>query len=92
MNQDIIDFYRAVRSDDAIIAALAVAKTPEDMAALAVHEGERLGFHFSTEAAKAAVMDLNGLCAKAVNDDELNDFELEMIAAGAPPSHTSNDL
>lgn len=84
MNQNIIDFYQVLRNDDAMLASLARCETVDDIMEVAVEEGGKLGFHFTKEEAMAAGMDIDTLHANVMNDDELNDFELELIAAGVP--------
>lgn len=84
MNQNIIDFYQVLRDDDAMIASLARCETVDEIMETAVEEGGKLGFHFTKQEAIAAGMDIDALRANVMNDDELNDFELELIAAGAP--------
>lgn len=84
MNQNIIDFYQVLRNDDAMLASLARCETVDDIMEVAVEEGGKLGFHFTKEEAMAAGMDIDTLRANVMNDDELNDFELELISAGLP--------
>lgn len=84
MNQHIIDFYKKLREDDAMIATLAKGQTHEQVMEIAVDEAAKLGFHFTLEEAMAVGMDIDTLRATVMNDDELNDFELELIAAGFP--------
>lgn len=92
MNDNIIEFYKKVRTDDELIAAFADAESATDTAKIAVREGAKLGLYFTEEEAAAAAINIDALRAGAVNDDELNEFELEMIAAGAGPSTTTSDL
>lgn len=91
MNQNIIDFYQKVRADDVLIGAFSNTQTADEMADVAVAEGSKLGFHFSKEEAKAAGSDIDSLRANVMNDDELNDFELELISAGVVSKEGKHD-
>jgi len=84
MNQNIIDFYQTLRNDEAMLASMSRCETVDQIMEIAVEEGAKLGFHFSKEEAMAAGMDIDTLRASVMNDDELNDFELELISAGLP--------
>ena len=84
MNQHIIDFYQVLRDDDAMLASLSQCETVDEIMEVAVEEGGKLGFHFTKEEAMLAGMDIETLRASVMNDDELNDFELELISAGLP--------
>ncbi|HBC07537.1 MAG TPA: hypothetical protein DC046_08140 [Rhodospirillaceae bacterium] len=82
MNQNIIEYYRQLRVSEDLMAAFSLSKTPEDVADTAVEQGDKLGFSFTKEEALAAGMNFKALCNEAANDDELTEFELEMISAG----------
>ena len=82
MNQNIIGFYQTLRDDDVMIASLGKGETMEQIMEIAVDEAAKLGFSFTKEEALAIGMDIDTLRANVMNDDELNDFELELIAAG----------
>ena len=84
MNQNIIDFYQTLRNDEAMLASMSRCETVDQIMEIAVEEGAKLGFHFTKEEAMVAGMDINTLRASVMNDDELNDFELELISAGLP--------
>lgn len=84
MNQDIIDFYQILRKDDAIIAELSALETADEILDTAVIRGGMLGFHFTKEEASAASRGMDAFRANLANDDELSDFELDLIAAGSP--------
>ena len=84
MNQNIVSFYQKVRTDDRLIATLSECETLDEIMETAVEEGGKLGFHFTKDEAMAAGMDLDAMQANLMNGDELNDFELELIAAGLP--------
>lgn len=89
MNQNIIDFYQVLRNDDAMLASLSRCDTMDEIMEVAVEEGAKMGFHFTKDEAMAAGMDIDTLRANVMNDDELNDFELELIAAGVAGSRKS---
>ncbi len=82
MNQAIVEFYAKARNDEQLIAMLSKCATLDELADTATAEAGKLGFHFTKEEAKAAGMDIASLRSAVMNDDELNDFELEMVAAG----------
>lgn len=84
MNQNIIDFYQTLRNDDAMLASLSRCETVDEIMETAVEQAGKLGFHFTKEEAMAVGMDIDTLRASVMNDDELNDFELELISAGLP--------
>lgn len=83
LNKEVVEFYRVARVDNTLMETLSAAQSTDDLARVAVREAGKLGFHFTEQEAKAASMDIASLCNSAVNDDELTDFELEMIAAGS---------
>lgn len=85
MNQNIIGYYKQMRVSEDLLAAFAHSKDFEDMIDIAVEQGGKLGFSFTKEEALAAGLNFKALCSQAANDDELTEFELEMISAGAPP-------
>ncbi|MFO7482215.1 hypothetical protein [Oceanibaculum nanhaiense] len=82
MNQDIVGFYQRLRVNDRLLAILSKGDTVEGIMEIAVEEAGKLGFHFTKEEALAIGMDIDTLRANVMIDDELNDFELELIAAG----------
>ncbi len=83
MNQNIVDYYQTVRQDKALQAAYAGCENFDQIIEKAVDEGRKLGFSFTKEEALAAGMNFKALCSQAANDDELTEFELEMISAGS---------
>ncbi|MEQ8503913.1 MAG: Nif11-like leader peptide family natural product precursor [Rhodospirillales bacterium] len=86
MNQDIISYYRKLREDEGLRAAYANCESVEQVMQTAVEQGTTLGFSFSKEEAMEIGYDIQVLHDLAANDDELSDFELELISAGSPVS------
>ncbi|MFA7431308.1 MAG: Nif11 family protein [Rhodospirillaceae bacterium] len=84
MNSDLIDFYRSVRSDDALHAKLTAIKDPQANIEAIIAEARSRNLSVSAEDIAAALTDTAGFLQAAVNDDELNDGELELVAAGVP--------
>ncbi|MFA7431309.1 MAG: Nif11-like leader peptide family RiPP precursor [Rhodospirillaceae bacterium] len=83
MSNDLIEFYRAVRGDDALRAKLSAIIDPEEAAEAIMAEARARNFAVSAEDITAALSDFGGFLKAAVNDDELNDDELELVAAGS---------
>jgi len=84
MNRNIVDYYQKVREDKALQAAYAGCENIDQIVETAVNEGGKLGFSFTKEEAAAIGFDIEALHGAATNDDELSDFELELVAAGLP--------
>lgn len=82
MNQNIIDFYATLRSDAQLVQTFMSCESAEQLLDLATTEAQKRGFHFTKEEAIAAGMNIEALSSGSANDDELNDFELELISAG----------
>ena len=86
MNANIIEFYKKVRTDQGLIEALSEGQTAEQVSEIAVKKAAEMGITLETADVIAALDQFQELAADAANDDELTEFELELIAAGASPS------
>lgn len=82
MNQNIIDFYQVLRSDAKLVETLMKHEGTDELLEAATSEAKKLGFHFTKEEALTAGMNIDALRAESANDEELSDFELELISAG----------
>lgn len=89
MNQNIVDYYQKVREDESLRTVYATCEDLDQVMETAVEEGRKLGFSFTKDEAMTVGLDLEALRGATSNDDELNDFELELVAAGFPVA-TSN--
>ncbi|MEQ9557337.1 MAG: hypothetical protein RIG67_16320 [Rhodospirillales bacterium] len=82
MNTNVVEFYKKVRTDQGLIEALSEGKTAEEMSAIAVKKAAELGITLQQDDVVAACGNFEELCKLAANDDELTEFELEIISAG----------
>tara|TARA_R110001592_G_scaffold361214_1_gene671318 strand:- start:15898 stop:16200 length:303 start_codon:yes stop_codon:yes gene_type:complete len=82
MNANVVEFYKKVRTDQGLIEALSEGKTTEEFTKIAVTKAAEMGIALQADDIVAACGQFDELCKLAANDDELTDFELEMIAAG----------
>ncbi|MAN81468.1 MAG: hypothetical protein CMM77_05190 [Rhodospirillaceae bacterium] len=82
MNANVVEFYKKVRTDQGLIEALSEGKTAEEMSAIAVKKAAELGITLQQDDVVAACNNFTELCKLAANDDELTEFELEIISAG----------
>ena len=90
MNANVIEFYKKVRTDKGLIEALSEGKTAEEFYTIAVDKAAEVGITLQEDDVKEACEKFGELRVLAANDDELTEFELEMVSAGAtiynPPS------
>jgi hypothetical protein len=86
MNNDLINFYRTVRADDALHSTLSSIQDPKANIEAIIAEARSRNLAVSAEDIAAALNDPAAFLQAAVNDDELSDDELELVAAGFPPS------
>ncbi|HBT41522.1 MAG TPA: hypothetical protein DIW51_08550 [Rhodospirillaceae bacterium] len=82
MNANVIEFYKKVRTDQGLIEALSEGKTAEQVSEIAVKKAAEMGITLETADVIAALGQFQELAAGAANDDELTEFELELVAAG----------
>lgn len=86
MNANVIEFYRKARTDQGLMEALSEGKTLEGISEIAVKRAAEMGIQLQTGDVLATLGQMAEFIPAAVNDDELTDFELELVAAGAPPA------
>jgi hypothetical protein len=84
MNQNIADYYDAIRNNDAMIAELAKADTLDEIVDIALEQAKELGYDFTREESLAVISNFDKFSETLLDRDELNDFELEMVSAGIP--------
>lgn len=82
MNANIIEFYKKVRTDQGLIEALSEGKSTEEISAIAIEKAAEMGIELEPAEVGEAIGSFDKLATAAANDDELTDFELELIAAG----------
>ncbi|MCF3630555.1 hypothetical protein RJ527_04815 [Thalassospiraceae bacterium LMO-SO8] len=82
MNTNVVEFYKKVRTDQNLIEALSEGKTTEEFIKTAVDKAAEMGITLQQDDIVAACGNFAELCKLAANDDELTEFELEMISAG----------
>ncbi|WP_162305875.1 Nif11-like leader peptide family natural product precursor [Oleisolibacter albus] len=78
----LIEFYRLVREDEAVMGRLAACRTPEELVAAVVEESARRGLSVDAPSVELALSDLKSFIDLA-NDDALTDLELEIVSAGS---------
>lgn len=86
MNANVIEFYQKVRTDQGLIEALSEGKTAEEISEIAVKKAAEMDLRLEKADVIAACDRFKELVAAAANDDELTEFELELIAAGGSTS------
>lgn len=86
MNTNVIEFYKKVRADQGLIDALSEGKTAEEFSEIAVKKAAEIGIQLETADVAAALGQFKAVIEKAANDDELTELELELVAAGVPPT------
>lgn len=82
MSDQILEFYRAVRQDDARMAELASAESESALTASVLRMGEELGFGLSAESIRQGLSSVRDLIAEAAGDGELSDAELAFVSGG----------
>ncbi|MAN81467.1 MAG: hypothetical protein CMM77_05195 [Rhodospirillaceae bacterium] len=82
MNTNVVEFYKKVRTDQNLIEALSEGKTTEEFIKAAVNKAAEMGITLQQDDVVTACRNFEDLCKLAANDDELTEFELEMISAG----------
>jgi hypothetical protein len=87
MNTNVIEFYKKVRTDKGLIEALSEGQTAEEFYTIAVNKAAEAGISLHVDDVKEACEKYGELCELAANDDELTDFELEMVSAGGTMYH-----
>ncbi|MEQ9557336.1 MAG: hypothetical protein RIG67_16315 [Rhodospirillales bacterium] len=83
MNANVVEFYKKVRTDQGLIEALSEGKTAEELSTIAVNKAAEMGITLQMDDVVAACGNFEELCKLAANDDELTEFELEVIAGGS---------
>jgi hypothetical protein len=86
MNANVIEFYKKVRADQGLIDALSEGKTVEEFTEIAVEKAAEIGILLEAADVVAALGQFKAVIEKAANDDELTEVELELVAAGVPPT------
>ncbi|MRG73950.1 hypothetical protein GH722_19505 [Alphaproteobacteria bacterium HT1-32] len=84
MSDAVMEFYKVARRDDEMVSLLAGIEDEALFIKTAMELGREKGFVFTAEEAGAAISQFDGFIEDVSNDDELTDFELEMVAAGLP--------
>ncbi len=84
MSDAVMEFYKVARRDKEIVDLLSGISDEAMFIKTAMELGREKGFVFTAEEAGSAISEFEVLIEHASNDDELTDFELEMVAAGAP--------
>mgnify|MGYP003627878326 CR=1 FL=1 len=79
-----LGFYKFVRRDDKMVNMFKNISDEALFIKTAVELGHKHGYIFSTDEAATALAQFDSFIEAASNDDELTDFELEMVAAGIP--------
>jgi len=92
MNTNVIEFYKKVRADQGLIDALSEGKTAEEFSEIAVKKAAEIGIQLETADVAAALGQFEEVIATAANDDGLTEVELELVAAGIPPTCISGDV
>ncbi len=90
MNANVIEFYKKVRTNQGLIEALSEGQTAEQVSEIAVKKAAEMGITLETADVIAALDQFQELAADAANDDELTEFELELVAAGNAVSCNSD--
>ncbi len=90
MNANVIEFYKKVRTDQGLIEALSEGQTAAQVSEIAVKKAAEMGITLETTDVIAALGQFQELVADAANDDELTEFELELVAAGSAVSCNSD--
>ena len=78
------DFYRIARTDDEILDRLSGIQDEAVFIGAIEDIARERGFTLTSEEIRLAIFNLTEIMQSVANDDELTDFELEMIAAGIP--------
>jgi len=85
MNDSVLEFYKIARTDEALVATLGKIEDADAFAAEAVKMAADRGYSLTMEDAKSCMANFDELIDAVSNDDDvLTDFELELVAAGAP--------
>ena len=92
MNANVVEFYKKVRTDQGLIEALSEGKTAEEFYMIAVDKAAEIGITLQQDDIKEACGKYGELCQLAANDDELTEFELEMVSAGATMYHPPSGM
>tara|TARA_R100000750_G_C2267709_1_gene66234 strand:- start:37 stop:321 length:285 start_codon:yes stop_codon:yes gene_type:complete len=78
------DFYRIARNDDKILDRLSGIQDEAVFIGTIEDIARERGITLTSEEIRQAIFNLTEIVQSVANDDELTDFELEMIAAGVP--------
>ena len=78
-----LGFYKFVRRDDQMVNMFKNISDEALFITTAVELGHKHGYIFSTDEAATALAQFDSFI-EAASNDELTDFELEMVAAGLP--------
>ena len=84
MSDAVMEFYKVARRDNEMVSLLAGIEDEALFIKTAMELGREKGFVFTAEEAGSAISQFDGFIEDVSNDDELTDFELEMVAAGIP--------
>ena len=92
MSISVCDFYSIIRTDNDILSRLSAI---EDGAVFIETIGDlakERGIILTAEEIGQAMSSFDEVIQNVANDDELTDFELELVAAGVPIVCQSNDI
>jgi len=84
MSDAVMEFYKVARRDKEIVDLLSGISDEAMFIKTVMELGREKGFVFTAEEAGSAISEFDSFIEAASNDDELTDFELEMVAAGLP--------
>lgn len=82
MNANVIEFYKKVRTDKGLQEALSEGNTVEEISEIAVAKAGEAGIQLEKSDVLVAMGQMKEIVSAVANDDELTEFELEMVAAG----------
>ncbi|MBD9650274.1 hypothetical protein JVX98_31825 (plasmid) [Ensifer sp. PDNC004] len=77
-----ISFYSAIRNDREALGRLAAAKSESELIELILDEARTRNCLLEVEQIRAGLANLGSLVGKAAGNDELRDFELELVSGG----------
>lgn len=82
MNNNIIEFYRAVRQDQPLFDQLVTMQDADQLVEAVMSAGPKFGFDLTQDDVRQGLNSLTEIIAEVGNDEELTDFELEFVSAG----------
>ena len=92
MMKSVQEFYSIARTDDEIISALSAIQDEAVFIETVDRLAREKGFILTVEDIKYSISNFQEVIQNVANDDELTDFELEMVAAGNPPVCSENTI